>query len=158
MLGDEGSGAYLGKKLLKEVLSMTAPLNIRELFEKKYNYSSVDILSHLYKQEFPSRFLASFTSFISENMNDAYIQGILKTSFIDFFETQVLKYSRHKEVPVFCTGSVAFYFSDILKEVANEKGIQIKNIVQSPIDGLTEYHLVDLEKFTAIKYSSDMEK
>jgi N-acetylglucosamine kinase-like BadF-type ATPase len=158
MLGDEGSGAYMGKKLLKEVLSMVAPVHIRELFEKKYNYSRVDLLSHLYKQEFPSRFLSSFTGFISENISDAYMQGIVRNSFNDFFETQVLKYSRCKEVPLFCTGSIAFYFSAILKEVANEKGMQIKNIVQSPIDGLTEYHLIDLEKFTAIKYSSDMGK
>jgi hypothetical protein len=148
----------MGKKLLKDVLSISAPLHIREMFEKKYNYSSVDILTHLYKQQFPSRFLASFTSFISEHIGDAYMQGLVKSSFNDFFETQVLKYSRHKEVPLFCTGSVAFYFSALLKEVAIEKGLQVKNIVQSPIDGLTEYHLIDLEKFTSIKYSSDMEK
>jgi glucosamine kinase len=158
MLGDEGSGAYLGKKLLKEVLSISAPMHIRELFDKKFNYNRVEILTHLYKQEFPSRFLATFTGFISENISDPFMLAIVKDSFRDFFETQVLKYSKHKEVPLFCTGSVAFYFSSILKEVANEKGLEIKNIVQSPIDGLTEYHLVDLEKFSAIKFSSDMGK
>lgn len=158
MLGDEGSGAYIGKKLLKDVLSMSAPKHIRELFEKKYNYTSVDILTHLYKQEFPSRFLSSFTSFISENIGDAYMIEILKSSFNDFLEAQVLKYARNKELPIFCTGSVAFHFSSVLKEVASQKGLEIKNIIQSPIDGLTEYHLLDLEKFTAIKYSSDMEK
>ena len=97
---------HLGKKLLKEVLSMSAIVHVREMFEKKYNYSSVDILSHLYKPHFPSRFLASFTSFISENISDAYMQGLVKSSFNDFFEMQVLKYSRRKKCLLFCTGSI----------------------------------------------------
>ena len=156
LLGDEGSGAYIGKKLIKEIISLSAPENIRELFSKKYNYTRVDILTHLYKNEFPSRFLASFMSFVSENISDPFIHALVHDAFSEFFDLQVLKYKRYNEMPVYSTGSVAFYFADIFKKVGAEKGIEIKNIVQSPIDGLTEYHLVEFEKFNTIKFPSDM--
>ena len=158
LLGDEGSGAYIGKRLLKEILSLTAPSEIRELFTAKYSYSRVDILSHIYRQELPSRFLASFVKFVHENISHPFMNELVKKSFSDFFDTQVLRYTRYNEVPLYCTGSVAFYFEDILTEVGKEKGIKIQKVVQSPIDGLTEYHLVEYEKFNRIKFSSDMEE
>jgi glucosamine kinase len=156
ILGDEGSGAYMGKKLLKEVISLSAPADIRDLFADKYNYSRVHILTHLYQQEMPSRFLASFVHFITENIKHPFMHALVHDAFQDFFNIQVLKYPRCTEVPLCCTGSVAYYFSDILKEVAKENGIEIKKISQSPIDGLIEYHLVEFEKFNAIKFSSDL--
>ena len=156
ILGDEGSGAYIGKNLLKEIISLSAPENIRDLFLKKYNYTRVDILTHLYRHEFPSRFLASFMSFVSENIADPFMQLLVHDAFSNFFDMQVLKYKRYNEIPVYSTGSVAFYFADIFKKVGMEKGIEIKNIVQSPIDGLTEYHLIEFEKYNAIKFPSDM--
>ena len=158
LLGDEGSGAYIGKILLREILSLSAPPDVREMFANKYNYSKVDILTHLYKLDFPNRFLASFTRFVSENISHPFMQTLVHDAFCVFFGTQVLKYKRYKEVSVCFTGSVAFYFADILKEVAKERGIEIKNIVQSPIAGLIEYHLVEFEKYNAIKFSSDIEE
>jgi len=158
LLGDEGSGAYIGKKLLKEILTLSAPAEIREMFTDKYNYSRVDILSHIYRQEQPSKFLAGFVKFIHENISHPFMNDLVKKSFNDFFDTQILKYARYNEIPVCFTGSVAFYFEDILKEVGKEKGIIIQKIIQSPIDGLTEYHLVEYEKFNKIKYSSDLEE
>jgi glucosamine kinase len=156
ILGDEGSGAYIGKKMLKEILSLSAPAEISDLFMKKFNYNRTDILAHLYKHEMPSRFLASFMKFVNENITHPFMHEIVRSSFSDFFDTQVLKYQRYTEVPVCCIGSVAFFFSEILKETAKEKGISISKIVQSPIEGLTEYHLVEFEKFNTIKFSSDM--
>ncbi len=156
ILGDEGSGAFIGKMLLKEVMSLSAPSDIRELFSNKYNYSRVHILTHLYQQEMPSRFLASFMRFITENITHPFIHDLVYSAFNEFFKTQVMKYPRYNEVPVCCTGSIAFYFSDILKAVAMEKGIEIKKITQSPVDGLIEYHLVEYEKFNSIKFSSDL--
>jgi glucosamine kinase len=155
ILGDEGSGAYIGKKLLREVLTLSAPTDIRQKFSDKFNYTRVHILKHVYNQEMPSRFLASFMRFISENISYPFIHMLVRDAFHDFFKSQVLKYQRYVEVPVYCTGSIAFYFSDILKEVAKENGIEIKKILPSPIEGLTEYHLVEFEKFNSIKYSSD---
>lgn len=156
ILGDEGSGAHIGKKLLGEILSLSAPGDIRELFSKKYNYSRTDILTHLYRRELPSRFLASFITFVKENISNPYIHALVHDAFDNFFKAQILKYQRFSEVSVCCTGSVAFYLADILKEVGKEQGIEIKNIVQSPINGLIEYHLVEFEKFNKLKYSSDL--
>ncbi|MFA4852836.1 MAG: ATPase [Bacteroidales bacterium] len=158
LLGDEGSGAYIGKRLLKEILTYVAPSEIRELFVNKFNYNREDILTHIYQRPFPNRFLASFTRFISDNIGHPYMREIVKDSFRNFFDSQVLKYAKCREVQICCTGSVAFYFAEILKEIAREKGLEIKKIVKSPIDGITEYHLIDLEKFSAIKFSSDMEE
>lgn len=158
LLGDEGSGAYIGKRLLKEILTYVAPSEIRELFVNKFNYNRVDILTHIYQRPFPNRFLASFTRFISDNIGHPYMQEIVKDSFRNFFDSQVLKYANCREVQICCTGSVAFYFAEILKEIAREKELEIKKIVKSPIDGITEYHLINLEKFSAIKFSSDMEE
>ena len=158
ILGDEGSGAHIGKKLLKEVMALSAPADIRQLFSDKFNYTRVDILTHLYNHEMPSRFLSSFMLFINENIGHPFIRNLVLDSFRDFFILQVMKYPKYLQVPVCCTGSVAFYFSDILKEAAKEKGIEINKITQSPVDGLIEYHLVEFEKFNAIKYSSDLEE
>jgi glucosamine kinase len=158
ILGDEGSGAHIGKKLLREVLSLSAPSEIRDLFSAKYNYSRVDILTHLYRQELPSRFLASFITFVKENISHPFIHSLVHDAFTDFFKTQILKYQRCREVPVCCTGSVAFYLADVLREVGKENGIEIKEIVQSPVNGLIEYHLVEFERFNKLKFSSDMEE
>jgi len=156
ILGDEGSGAYIGKKLLKEIMSLNAPPEIRELFANKFNYGRVHILTHLYNQAMPSRFLASFVRFVTENIKHPFMHALVHDAFLDFFNTQVVKYPRYTEIPVCCTGSVAFFFSDLLKEVAKEKGIEIHKIMQSPVEGLVEYHLVEFEKFNSIKFSSDL--
>lgn len=158
ILGDEGSGAHIGRKLIKEILSLSAPAEIRELFSDKYNYNRVDILTHIYKREFPNRFLASFMKFVSEYIKHPFMNKLVRDAFSDFFDLQILKYPRCNDAPVSFTGSVAFFFADILKEVAAEKGAKIKDIVQSPINGLTEYHLTELEKFNAIKFSSDIQE
>jgi glucosamine kinase len=157
LLGDEGSGAYIGKRLLREVFTLSAPADVRALFEKKYNYTRVDILNQIYQRPLPNRFLSSFMPFIRENISHPFIVELVKHCFRDFFEMQVLKYSECRNMAISCTGSIAHYFAEQLREVAIEKNLEIKNIVQTPIEGLTEYHLVDLEKFTAIRYSSDME-
>jgi N-acetylglucosamine kinase-like BadF-type ATPase len=158
LLGDEGSGAYIGKRLLKDIFTFIVPSEISELFISKFKYNREDLLTQIYQRPFPNRFLASFTRFVSDNIGHTYMQEIVKDSFRNFFDSQVLKYLRCREVQIFCTGSVAFYFAEILKEIAREKRLEIKNIVKSPIDGITEYHLIDMEKKSSIKFSSDMKE
>lgn len=155
LLGDEGSGAYIGKQLIKDVLSLNAPDDIRELFVKKYNYNRMDILGYIYRNTFPNRFLASFTRFVKENITHPYMHNIVRQAFSDFFDTQVIKYNRYQEVPVSFTGSVAYVFIDILQEVAAEKNITVSTVLQAPINGLVDYHLFDLEKFATNKLPTD---
>lgn len=155
MLGDEGSAAYIGKQVLKEVLTKNAPAEICELFLQKYGYNRVEILTHIYQKPFPNRFLASFSRFASENISLDFIRELVKKCFDDFFRTQLLRYSRCREVPVNWTGSVASVFADILREVAVENKIMVQNIVQSPIDGLIEYHLGELKKMMSARFDSN---
>ena len=155
ILGDEGSAAHIGKQILKETLSLNAPKEISELYQKKYGYSKEEILTQIYKKPFPNRFLASFALFATENVSNVFFKEIVKNSFSDFFKTQLLRYSRCKEIPVSFTGSVAFVFADILNEIASENNMAIQKIVQSPIDGLIEYHLDDVKKRMAARFSAD---
>lgn len=155
MLGDEGSAAYIGKQILREILTQHAPEGICDLFLKKYGYDRLEILTHIYQKPFPNRFLASFSRFASENISMDFFRELVKKSFDDFFHTQLMRYSRCREVPVNFTGSVAFIFSDILKEVARENEIIIHQIVQSPIDGLIEYHLGELKKMMTARFDSE---
>lgn len=155
MLGDEGSAAHIGKQILIEVLSKIAPVEICELFEKKYGYDRVTIITHIYQKPFPNKFLASFSRFASENISIPYFRDLVKKCFQDFFKTQLLRYSCAHEVPVSFTGSVSCVFSSLLKEVAAEHNITIAHLEQSPIDGLVAYHLEELKKTMAAKYSSE---
>jgi glucosamine kinase len=155
MLGDEGSAAHIGKHVLKEVLTQHAPKEICDLFLKKYGYDRVEILKHIYQKPFPNRFLASFARFASENVSMSFFRELVKKCFDDFFQTQLLRYERCREVPVNFTGSVASVFSDILKEVAAENNITVRKIVQSPIDGLIEYHLNELKKLMTARFDSE---
>ena len=154
LLGDEGSGSYIGKMLLKEILLFTAPIELRELFEKKYNYTHHDILTHIYKQNMPSRFLAGFVLFVKENIAHPFMKELVQKAFSDFFNTQVLKYKKCYELPVRFVGSIAYHFSEILIKTATEKRLHVDKIEQSPIDGLTQYHLDIWEKQSNINYPS----
>ena len=139
ILGDEGSGAVLGKKFISDYLKRQLPADISELFTKKYDLNYNSIIERVYRQPFPNRFLATFSVFMYENKSNPYINKLLRSSFEEFFCRNILQYE-YKKYPVNLVGSVAFYYQEILREVALEKGITIGTILKSPIDGLVDYH------------------
>jgi glucosamine kinase len=155
MLGDEGSAAHIGKKVLIEVLTQSAPKEICDLFLHKYGYERAEILTHIYKNPYPNRFLASFSRFASENIAMDFFHKLVKQCIFEFFKVQLFRYSRCREVSVSFTGSVAFVFAELLKEVAYENNITLNKIVQSPIDGLVSFHLEELKKMMTAKYSDE---
>lgn len=140
ILGDEGSGFYLGKQLMADYLRRNLPQNIADAMDEKYGLNKDAVLKKVYLKEGGSKYLASFSEFISENIGDPYLYRMVYHSFDEFFEKNVMKYENHANQNIHFTGSVAFYFSDILRQVGQDKGITIKNIIQSPIAGLTLYH------------------
>lgn len=144
VLGDEGSGAYIGKLLISDYLRNDLPEKLNEQFKKRFPLSRHEILDRVYSQEMPSRFLASFTKFIFQHLKEPYCYQLIYNSFVQFMEKSVMRYPGYNELKVHFVGSVAFYFSDILRQVANDKGITVKNILESPIAGLTLYHKKDL--------------
>jgi N-acetylglucosamine kinase-like BadF-type ATPase len=140
ILADEGSGANIGRKFLVDYLRETMPENIRAHFAKRFPLTREEFLEKVYQQEKPSAFLASFAKFIFQHLDDPYCYRLIYNSFSEFYENNVMKYPDYANLKVHFTGSIAFYFSDILRQVANDKGITVKNILEGPIAGLTLYH------------------
>jgi N-acetylglucosamine kinase-like BadF-type ATPase len=140
-LGDEGSGGHLGKSLLLAYLHNEMPTDIRELFIKRYGtLSRLDILGKAYKVEFPNRWFASYSKFLFDHRKNEFCYRIIEKSFDAFVQLYLVKYSQVKNVPIHFTGSVAFYYSDILKKVLKKHQIQVGIISESPMAGLTMFH------------------
>ena len=139
-LADEGSGAYLGKQLLNDYFRKGMPDIVAQRLKKRFGLERDAVLREVYHGEGPSQYLASFSKFIFQNIKEAYCYQLVYDAFDTFLEKNVMRYEAHKELPVHFTGSVAFYYSNILRQVAQDRGISIKTIAESPIAGLTLYH------------------
>ncbi len=140
ILGDEGSGAHLGKKFLKHYFEMELPTEIHELFFDTYHLTNETFLENVYGKPFANRYLASFVPFLLRQKQHPYLSALIYDSFIEYFNYQICRYTKHKEVLTNFTGSVAFYFADILRQAADEKHIRVGIITESPIAGLTLFH------------------
>ena len=140
VLGDEGSGAYLGKKVIQYFLYKTFDEDLMDRFNAKYATNSVDILNHVYKQPLPNRYLASFVPFLIENRGHYMIENIIGDAFSDFFFNHVYKYRESWQMPINFVGSVAFGFKDVLKEMCNAYELQLGIVIKKPMDGLIKYH------------------
>lgn len=139
ILGDEGSGAVLGKLLVGDFLKNQLPPALQEQFFLQFNLTPALILEKVYKQPFPNRFLASLSSFILQHIDEAAIRLLVANSFRAFFARNVMQYDS-QTLPVHLTGSVAYYYRDILIEIASELHISLGTIIQSPMSGLISYH------------------
>lgn len=140
VLGDEGSGAYLGKKVVQYYLYNTFDEDLMERFKAKYNYTAGDILNAVYKMPLPNRFLAQFAVFLAENRGHYMIENIIEDGFNDFFFNHVYKYKESWSLPIHFTGSIAFGFKDVLKELCNSYELQLGKILKNPMEGLIKYH------------------
>ena len=139
ILGDEGSGAHLGRQLLSDCLKKQLPSKIREKFFEQYELNIATILENTYHSSLPNRWLASFTPFLSENKNVPEISAMLKQCFKQFFQRNTMTY-RRSWLPIHIIGNIGIHFSEEIKETAESLGLSIGNIVDSPMNGLIEYH------------------
>jgi N-acetylglucosamine kinase-like BadF-type ATPase len=144
ILADEGSGAAMGKRFLVDYLRGNCPPTLAEQFKVRFPLSREEFLESVYQQEKPSAFLASFMKFIFQHLKEQYCYELVYQSFSEFYEKNVMQYENYANTRVHFTGSIAFYFSDVLRQVANDKGITVKNILEGPIAGLTLYHQQDI--------------
>ncbi len=140
ILGDEGSGSWLGKRLINDYFGRNLPVSAKKLLDDKLNMTRVDILENVYKKPMPGKYLASFSPIINDNISDPYFYNIVHEGFTLFFEKNIKKYENFEKMPVHFTGSIAFYYSNILRQVASKHNVLVKNIVESPIAGLTLFH------------------
>ncbi len=140
VLGDEGSGAYLGKKVIQYYLYNTFDEELRAAFDSKFNTSSAEILDMVYKQPFPNRYLSTFTHFLAENRGHYMIENILEDGINDFFFTHLNKYSQSWTSPINFTGSIAFTFQDVIKDLCHSYELDPGKIVKAPMAGLIRFH------------------
>jgi N-acetylglucosamine kinase-like BadF-type ATPase len=140
ILGDEGGGAYIGRKFLQDFIHEEMPKKIREKVLEKFQLDNQTIIEHVYQKPFPGRYMASFCRFISEHNSDPYCYMLYYQAFQDFFKKHVMKYDDYKKKEVNFVGSIAFYNSDILRNAAYDVDIHVNLIIESPIEGLTLYH------------------
>mgnify|MGYP001133502196 FL=1 len=140
VLGDEGSGAYLGKKVLQYYLYNTFDVELTGRFNAKYKTSKTEILENVYKKPLANRYLASFTPFLSENRGHYMIENIIEDALNDFFFHHICKFRESWTLPVSFVGGVAYYFQDVLKELCRSYEFTIGKILKNPMEGLAVYH------------------
>ena len=140
VLGDEGSGTYLGKKVIQYYLYKTFDEDIMSRFEKKFHTTKDEILNKVYKEPTPNKYLATFTEFLVENRGHYMIENIIEDGLNDFFYTHIIKMNEAWLYPIHFVGSVAFGFKDILRQLALSYEIELGTIVKSPMQGLITYH------------------
>lgn len=139
-IADEGGGTYLGKTLVTDYYRKDMPEHLRVIFKERFGLNKDAFLTAIYQEPMPGRFLASFAKFINEHISEPYMYKLVYDAFATFITKNVVKYEGYKEVPVHFTGSVAYYFNNILRKVAVDQGIYIKHITEHPIAGLTLFH------------------
>lgn len=139
ILGDEGSGAALGKQLVSDCLKNQLPESIKKMFLAQFKLTPEIILDRVYRRPFPNRFLAGLSSFIAQNLDIPELRSIAFNSFKLFFTRNVIQYD-YEKYPAHFVGSVAYFYQPVLEEAAKEIGIHVGNVIQSPIRGLIKYH------------------
>jgi N-acetylglucosamine kinase-like BadF-type ATPase len=139
ILGDEGSGAVLGKLLVGDMLKNQLPAGLKEKFLQQFDLTPAEIIERVYRQPFPNRFLASVSPFLAQNIHEPAVRSLVLNAFADFLHRNVKQYD-YEHHPVHFVGSVAYYYQAVLAEAIRNAGMQLGNIMQSPMTGLIQYH------------------
>lgn len=141
LLGDEGSGAVIGKAFLQAYFYREMPAELHPIIEQVCPNGRKDILDEVYSGGIPAAYLASFTRLFSEHQAHPFVRALVKKSFTEFLTRHVSKYKNHHILPVSFVGSVGFHFQEILKEAFYELGLQHGVFIKKPIGNLVKYHL-----------------
>jgi len=140
LLGDEGSGTALGKKLIRAFLYGQLPNGLTPAFGEEYPITQPEVLDNIYNKERPNAYLAQFVPFLKKHIQNPYIQRLVKEELNNFVQQHILAFEQAKEVPIHCVGSIAFHFSAQWKEVLEKANLNCGSILQKPIDGLVAFH------------------
>ena len=140
VLGDEGSGTYLGKRVLQHYLYNTFDEDLQSRFDAMFITSRKDILDRVYSKPLPNRYIASFTKFLAENRDHYMVENIIEDGLNDFFFQHICKFGESWTSPIHFTGSVAFGFQDVLGDLCKSYQFTIGKVLKNPMDGLIKYH------------------
>lgn len=140
ILGDEGSGAVLGRTLVSDILKNQFPQSLTKQFFETYKTTKAEILENVYKKPFPNRYLASFTKFLLSNIHEEVVETLIVDGFERFFKRNIEQYLQAKKHKIHFTGSVAWYFSDLLEKAALKQGYKTGLITMNPMERLLSFH------------------
>ncbi len=140
ILGDEGSGAALGKRLVSDAFKGQLPELVRDHFLNLYELTLEEILDYTYRRPAANRFLASLVPFLKEHLWNPYVYSIVREEFKSFLKRNVALYRGSHSLPLSFTGSIAFHFADILREAAESQGLKVGKIEKNPMDGMISFH------------------
>lgn len=136
---DYGGGSQIGKNFIREYFEGSLPSELATAFENA-GYNREEILNNVYKKGLPGKYLASVSLFVSKHSEHPFVNKVLVECFDSFFIQQISKYSHSKKYKVHTVGSIGFYYKELIAKVAEKHGYEIGNAIQSPIEGLIEYH------------------
>ena len=140
ILGDEGGGTHLGKKILQYYLHDIFDKELKTKFESQFEFSKENILENLYRKPLANRYLASFASFVFENRGHYMIENIAEDCLNDFFIHHLIRYPNIHKLQVHFTGSVAFFLKDIIKNLCDQYDLSLGSIIQKPMKDLITFH------------------
>lgn len=142
LVGDEGSGCYIGRKVVRAYFYDLMPLELKLSFEQAYHLEIKDFINNVYRESGPSRYLAQFAKFAGDHEQHPYMRQLVKECFEEFIQHFVLRYNYNdcRTLPVSFVGSVAFYFQNLLKECLEAEGLKLGTVMKSPMEGLIKYY------------------
>lgn len=140
VLGDEGSGAALGIMLLNAILKRRVPASLSEKFFIWINLTYEQIIDRVYKQPLANRFLGGLSKFVSNNIENEYLENLVIENFKNFFTNNILQYSSHSYNAISAVGGIASTFESQLYYCAQLYNWKVKKVLKSPIEALIEYH------------------
>ena len=139
ILGDEGSGAYMGKRMIADMLKGLAPRELTEAFFEKNNVTPNMLLDEVYTNKLPSKRLSQYSAFLRENLENSYCYRLVYNAFMDFFTRNIISYD-YAEMPLSFVGSVCVMYQPILIKAASDFGVGVKKIIPNSMPGLVAYH------------------
>lgn len=140
ILGDEGSGAVLGKSLIQHYLYDLMDDDLRSRFDAKFVTNASEILEAVYRKPMPNRYLASFAIFLAENRGHYMVENIIADGLNSFFFTHLLRYKESFQYPLHFTGGVSYGFQDVILALCKDYGFEMGNILKTPMEGLIRFH------------------
>ncbi|MFY0643596.1 MAG: N-acetylglucosamine kinase [Bacteroidia bacterium] len=143
VLGDEGGGVYLGKKLVQAYFYETLPRHLAQEFENDYKLNLDELIQNVYSEIRPNAYLASYVPFLVKHKTDSYVRKLVYSAFASFLSIHLWSFDTFRDYPVHFIGSIAYYFQDLLQEVAINHRFTVGKIIKKPMDNLLEFHLMN---------------
>lgn len=139
ILGDEGSNAYMGKRMVADILRGIAPARLADYFFKRFNLTPEEVMDSIYSRPLPSSTLAGYSAILADNLDLPYVESLIYNSFTDFFERNIAFYD-YRRSPISFVGSTAMNYKHILTRAASDFGASVGTVCASSLPGLIQYH------------------